>query len=49
MARDFAPHCAKIEVETENLDDVKEALQAGAEVIMLDNMTPDADSSRQWH
>jgi nicotinate-nucleotide pyrophosphorylase (carboxylating) len=40
MARDFAPHCAKIEVETENLDDVKEALQAGAEVIMLDNMTP---------
>jgi len=40
MARDFAPHCAKIEVETENLDDVKEALQAGAEVIMLDNMSP---------
>ena len=40
LARDFAPHCAKIEVETENLDDVKEALQAGAEVIMLDNMSP---------
>jgi nicotinate-nucleotide pyrophosphorylase (carboxylating) len=40
MARDFAPHCAKIEVETENLDDVKEALEAGAEVIMLDNMSP---------
>ena len=40
MARDFAPHCAKIEVETENLNDVKEALEAGAEVIMLDNMSP---------
>ena len=40
MARDFAPHCAKIEVETENLDDVTEALQAKADVIMLDNMTP---------
>lgn len=39
-ARDFAPHCAKIEVETENLDDVSKALQAGADVIMLDNMTP---------
>ena len=40
MARDLAPHTAKIEVETETLDDVKEALQAGAEVIMLDNMSP---------
>jgi len=40
MARDFAAHCAKIEVETESLDDVKEALEAGAEVIMLDNMSP---------
>jgi nicotinate-nucleotide pyrophosphorylase (carboxylating) len=40
MARDFAPHCAKIEVETENLDDVSEALEAKADVIMLDNMTP---------
>ena len=40
LARDFAPHCAKIEVETESLSDVKEALEAGAEVIMLDNMSP---------
>jgi len=40
MARDFAAHCAKIEVETESMDDVKEALEAGAEVIMLDNMSP---------
>jgi nicotinate-nucleotide pyrophosphorylase (carboxylating) len=41
LARDFAPHCAKIEVETETLDDVAEALQAGAEIIMLDNMSPE--------
>lgn len=40
LARDNAPHLAKIEVETENLNDVKEALEAGAEVIMLDNMPP---------
>ena len=40
LARDFAPHCAKIEVETESLVEVKAALEAGAEVIMLDNMTP---------
>ena len=39
LARGYAPHCAKIEVETETLDDVKQALQAGAEVILLDNMT----------
>ena len=38
MARDFAPHCAKVEVETETMEDVQEALDAGAEVIMLDNM-----------
>ncbi len=40
LARDFAPHTAKIEVETETLDDVREALDAKAEVIMLDNMSP---------
>ncbi len=40
LARDLAPHTAKIEVETETLDDVSEALEAGAEVIMLDNMSP---------
>jgi nicotinate-nucleotide pyrophosphorylase (carboxylating) len=39
LTREYAPHCAKIEVETESLNDVKEALEAGAEVIMLDNMT----------
>jgi len=41
MARDYAPHCAKIEVETENLEDVRAALDAGADVIMLDNMGPE--------
>lgn len=40
LARGAAPHCAKIEVETETLADVAEALGAGAEVIMLDNMPP---------
>lgn len=40
LARGLAPHTAKIEVETENLDDVRQALEAGAEVIMLDNMSP---------
>lgn len=38
MARDYAPFVRKIEVETENLDMVREALEAGADIIMLDNM-----------
>lgn len=41
MAREYAPFVRKIEVETENLDMVKEALEAGADIIMLDNMTPE--------
>ena len=39
MARDYAPFVRKIEVEVENLDMVKEAVEAGADIIMLDNMT----------
>ena len=31
----------KIEVEVENLDMVKEAVEAGADIIMLDNMSPE--------
>jgi len=38
MARQKVPHTIKIEVEVENLDGVKEALEARAEIIMLDNM-----------
>ena len=34
-------HTPKVEVETTNLDEVKEALAAGADIIMLDNMTPE--------
>ena len=34
-------HTPKIEVETTNLEEVKEALNAGADIIMLDNMTPE--------
>jgi nicotinate-nucleotide pyrophosphorylase (carboxylating) len=40
-ARASAPHTLKIEVETEELEQVKEALDAGADIIMLDNMTND--------
>ena len=40
-AKEYAPFVRKIEVETENLDMVREAVEAGADVIMLDNMTPD--------
>ena len=41
MAKEYAPFVRKIEVETENMDMVKEALEAGADIIMLDNMTPE--------
>jgi nicotinate-nucleotide pyrophosphorylase (carboxylating) len=37
-ARALAPHTLRIEIECENLDQVKEALEAGADVILLDNM-----------
>jgi nicotinate-nucleotide pyrophosphorylase (carboxylating) len=39
--RAAAPHSAKIEVEATTLAEVREALRARAEVILLDNMTPD--------
>lgn len=38
-AKSYAPFVRKIEVETENLDMVREAVEAGADIIMLDNMT----------
>ncbi len=41
MARDYAPFVRKIEVETESLDMVREAVEAGADIIMLDNMSYD--------
>lgn len=37
-ARAYIPHTLKIEIETETLEEVKEALEAGADIIMLDNM-----------
>jgi nicotinate-nucleotide pyrophosphorylase (carboxylating) len=40
LARRHSHHLLKIEVEVETLEQVEEALQAGAEVIMLDNMSP---------
>ncbi len=39
MAREYAPFVRKIEVEVENLDMCREALEAGADIIMLDNMS----------
>ena len=41
MAKEYAPFVRKIEVEVETLDHVKEAVEAGADIIMLDNMTTD--------
>lgn len=38
MAKEYAPFVRKIEVEVENLDMVAEAIAAGADIIMLDNM-----------
>ena len=39
LALDRSPHTVKVEVEVETLGDVKEAVEAGADIIMLDNMT----------
>ena len=39
MAKEYAPFVRKIEVEVENLDMLKDALTAGADIIMLDNMS----------
>lgn len=41
MAKSYAPFVRKIEVEVETLDQVKEAAEAGADIIMLDNMDHD--------
>ena len=40
MAKTYAPFVRKIEIETENMQMVKDAVEAGADIIMLDNMTP---------
>lgn len=40
-ARQNAPHTLKIEVEVETIEQAREALEAGADIIMLDNMSPD--------
>lgn len=39
MAKAYAPFVRKIEVETETLEQVREAVEAGTDIIMLDNMT----------
>ncbi len=45
LAREYAPFVRKIEVEVENLEMCREAVEAGADIIMLDNMSP-ADMKR---
>jgi nicotinate-nucleotide pyrophosphorylase (carboxylating) len=40
LARESAPHLARIEVEAGTLSEVREAVRAGAEAVLLDNMTP---------
>jgi len=40
-ARAFIPHTIRVEVETETLEQVAEAVAAGADIIMLDNMAPE--------
>jgi nicotinate-nucleotide pyrophosphorylase (carboxylating) len=40
-ARAFVPHTIRVEVETETLEQAAEALAAGADIIMLDNMEPE--------
>lgn len=39
MAKEYAPFVRKIEIEVENIDMLQEALDAGADIIMLDNMS----------
>ena len=41
MAKEYAPFVRKIEIEVETLAQVKEAVEAGADIIMLDNMSPE--------
>ncbi len=40
LAREKSPHTLKVEVEVEDLDGVREALDSGADVLLLDNMAP---------
>ncbi len=41
LAKDRTPHLLKVEVEVENLSDLEEALAAGADAVLLDNMSPE--------
>ena len=41
MAKEYAPFVRKIEIEVETMEQVKEAVEAGADIIMLDNKTPE--------
>ena len=48
LAREYAPFIRKIEVEVETLEMVQEALDAGADIIMLDNMDDETMKQAIW-
>ena len=41
LARERSPHTLRVEIEVETVDEAVEALEAGADVVLLDNMSPD--------
>ena len=41
LAKEYSPFVRKIEIEVENLEMCRQALEAGADIIMLDNMSPE--------
>ena len=41
LARERSPHTLRVEIEVETVEEAVEALEAGADVVLLDNMTPD--------
>ena len=41
LARENSPHTLRVEIEVESIDEAREALEAGADVILLDNMSPE--------
>ncbi len=47
-AKEACPHSLKIEVEVENADDLREAIASGADIVMLDNQTPQSLRDLVW-
>ena len=47
MARERSPHTLRVEIEVETVEEAVEALEAGADVVLLDNMTPERNAPRR--